>query len=499
MANRSAEAPLLTALAAAAWLTAVEPGADAPLPTAPAEKGPQSAPPEPVSIEDGVNAILTAPLQIFSLLDMDFSLGPWTFRGYLEYDGALYRQDAAGPPESDFRRSGAGPGDPLAALDLKDGGYLRRARVGGEGRLGDHIAYRAMFELGTREERGESRIAEVWASYSRWKPYLLQAGAYPQPANMEESTPADSRLFMERATAADLARGLGAGDGRLGLTFKRTDSRWMAAISLTGPVLNRPEDYSPRAAIVGRATRAFYPSKDSSLHLGASFSYVLTPARGEGAQSGDRAFPVRLVASPEVRVDDTALIDTGDISADHAHVAGLEFAARRRNLYLQAEGFQFGVQRKFASPAGDPKFWGYYIEGSWILTGEERRFDSSRGVFRFPQIRRPFDFHGGWGAWELAARYSVMDLNYHAGEPGQPTPDGGVRGGEQKIASATLEWYPKRRFRVMLNYVHVSVDRLNPASIADPEPFGPPPATPPVGVQIGQAFDIVAMRVRYAF
>jgi phosphate-selective porin OprO/OprP len=51
----------------------------------------------------------------------------------------------------------------------------------------------------------------------------------------------------------------------------------------------------------------------------------------------------------------------------------------------------------------------------------------------------------------------------------------------------------------MLEWLHVSVDRLNPASPANPEPFGPPPATPPIGVQIGQSFDVVAMRLRYAF
>ncbi len=51
----------------------------------------------------------------------------------------------------------------------------------------------------------------------------------------------------------------------------------------------------------------------------------------------------------------------------------------------------------------------------------------------------------------------------------------------------------------MLNAMHVRVDRLNPASPADPEPFGPAPVTPPVGVQIGQSLDVMAMRVRYAF
>ena len=41
--------------------------------------------------------------------------------------------------------------------------------------------------------------------------------------------------------------------------------------------------------------------------------------------------------------------------------------------------------------------------------------------------------------------------------------------------------------------MRVSVDRLNPASPLNPEPFGPPPATPPIGVQIGQKLNILAV------
>ena len=76
---------------------------------------------------------------------------------------------------------------------------------------------------------------------------------------------------------------------------------------------------------------------------------------------------------------------------------------------------------------------------------------------------------------------------------------GGVRGGRQEILGAALLWYPRPRVRLMLNYLHVRVDRLNPADLADPDPFGPPPSTPPIGVQIGQTLDIMAVRVRYSF
>jgi phosphate-selective porin OprO/OprP len=50
----------------------------------------------------------------------------------------------------------------------------------------------------------------------------------------------------------------------------------------------------------------------------------------------------------------------------------------------------------------------------------------------------------------------------------------------------------------LLDYQHVSVDRLNPASVKNPEPFGPPPATPPIGVEVGQSLNIIALRSQFS-
>jgi phosphate-selective porin OprO/OprP len=51
----------------------------------------------------------------------------------------------------------------------------------------------------------------------------------------------------------------------------------------------------------------------------------------------------------------------------------------------------------------------------------------------------------------------------------------------------------------MLNWLHVDVDRLNPAGPGNLTPFGPAPGTPPLGVQIGQDLDIFGLRTQYAF
>jgi len=55
-------------------------------------------------------------------------------------------------------------------------------------------------------------------------------------------------------------------------------------------------------------------------------------------------------------------------------------------------------------------------------------------------------FKGTWGAWELATRFSYLDLT-----------DAGIRGGEMWDVTAGINWYAAPNVRVMLNYVHSHV------------------------------------------
>lgn len=431
--------------------------------------------------------------RMLSVLDSDFEVGPWKLHGYLQYDIGAYDQDAAGPLETDARRGPSGAAGPDARA-LESGALLRRARLGGQGALGQHVAYRAMFEL---SEESEPRIAEVWVSYNRWAPYTLQIGAFPQPMSMEDATSSNSRIFLERATVARLARSLGAGDGRLGVTLRRSTARGMAGLSLTGPVIDHAEEYSPQGAILARVLQRVAKTSAYSLYLGLTGTWVFEPS--DKVAGADRPpEPMRLKAPPELLIDNTPLIDTGYISARRARVLGVEFAAQKRNFMIQSEAFSFDLEREGPAGLADPHFWGFYVHGAWQVTGEARRFDPVRGAFFMPNPSHALG-EGGFGSLEVGVRYSRMNLNDRIGVEGALQPPDGVRGGDQQIFGLSLEWFPRSRFRLMLNALHIRVDRLNPASAANPEPFGPSPATPPPGVQIGQSLNAVAIRARYGF
>lgn len=420
-------------------------------------------------------------------------------RAVVQLDLADYEEDRdAGA--LDFRRGsvgGAGNRETNAARDFSDGAYFRRARLGFEGIIARDFNYRLLLELGGSGTEGPARINDAWISYSGFGPFSVQLGAFSPPANMDDGTSIENLVFIERATPAELSRSLAGADGRIGLGIRGNGARWMSALTLTSRTVNDAEVLDSQLAAVGRAGFLLATSPDYNVHAGISGTWVAELAdQGPGAPVRR---PVRFRDRPEIRVDGTRLIDTGSIDADSVFVAGLELGANWRNFYAQAERFWFGIDRPAGSALPDPSFDAFYAQASWVITGESRRYDPATGSFRNPLPAAPFTSSGGLGAWELALRYSSTDLNDREGLPGVAAPADAVRGGEQNIWTLGINWYVNANLRFLFNYLRIDVDRLNPASVTSPTPFGPAPGTPPFGVQIGQQLDVYALRSQFSF
>jgi len=97
---------------------------------------------------------------------------------------------------------------------------------------------------------------------------------------------------------------------------------------------------------------------------------------------------------------------------------------------------------------------GFYVETSWFITGESRHYSFKDGSFKQTNVRRVIN-QGGFGAWEIAARYSSIDLT-----------DENIIGGEEDNVTIGLNWYPNNQLRLMANYTKViSTDR--PGNLLD--------------------------------
>lgn len=83
-----------------------------------------------------------------------------------------------------------------------------------------------------------------------------------------------------------------------------------------------------------------------------------------------------------------------------------------------------------------------YAQASYALTGERRSYNRKQGVFG--RIIPHHNFGAGhWGAWELAARWSWIDLN-----------DANIQGGELTDLTFGVNWYLNRYFKTQFNYIH---------------------------------------------
>jgi phosphate-selective porin OprO/OprP len=91
----------------------------------------------------------------------------------------------------------------------------------------------------------------------------------------------------------------------------------------------------------------------------------------------------------------------------------------------------------------------WYVMGSLFLTGEHRAYRTSTGVLERVIPRRDFlkreggNLSIGPGAWELAVRFSHVDLN-----------SGGITGGRLSDITLGVNWYLNPYCRITSNYIH---------------------------------------------
>jgi phosphate-selective porin OprO/OprP len=165
------------------------------------------------------------------------------------------------------------------------------------------------------------------------------------------------------------------------------------------------------------------------LHLGGSVVYT----------DYSRAFAPTFSTRPETGIGDNIATTGAIANADSAFRYGAEMAFVYDKFSLQGEFMGCSVDRTVGA---DPSFTGYYVMGSWMITGPCRNYKKDGA--HFDRVKPCNNFGcNGWGGWELAARYSYVDLT-----------DSGIAGGEVWDITVGLNWYLNPNTRLMLNYVH---------------------------------------------
>jgi len=403
--------------------------------------------------------------------DGDFSV---SLRSLVQFDAGYYDQDNRPP---------AGP-------KLSSGSDFRRDRFGIDGKVFSDWEYSFIYDFGGSGVEG-STITSAYIQYDGW-PVLLRVGAFAPYANLEDSAGAADLLFLERATVTEIQRSLAGGDGRSAISVVKSNDRLFGSLALTGGRANQSGILDEQQALLGRTSYLLESSPNSKIALGLNGTWIYKTAN---------VYPppgvaLSLANPPELRVDDTGtngaptnLITTGNLNANSLKQWGVDGGANYKSLYLEGGYYAFNVDRRASLPDAD--FDGWYVAASWMLTGEQRRYDPTRGAFRSPAVLHPVGSPGwqgatngtpvqtGWGAWELAVRYSYMDLTDHEFDP---VAANRIRGGDQQIWTFGLNWYINNVIKAQLNYQYVDVNRLTAA-----------------GARLGQDIDQISMRWQFAF
>ena len=159
-------------------------------------------------------------------------------------------------------------------------------------------------------------------------------------------------------------------------------------------------------------------------------------------------------------------VDTGRYLADYFQLFGLETVYQHGPWGIQAEYMGTVVQ----SAVGPIFYNGAYGQLAYRLTGENRAYDKKKAVLTklvpFTDFFSLRDGICGWGAWEVAARYSFVDLrnpaalngNYYV--PATNTFTGTASQGNGMLQDVTLgvTWFWNVHTKMQFNWIHAMLD-----------------------------------------
>ncbi|HEY9555031.1 OprO/OprP family phosphate-selective porin [Allosphingosinicella sp.] len=325
--------------------------------------------------------------------------------------------------------------------DLVGGVIARRAQFGVIGTFLDDWEYSFVFEGGGSGGATSVVLDKGYLTYSGFEPFKIWGGILSVPYMLDRATSNNNITFMERAAPVEVAAGIG-GATRSAFGITANDRRWWAGAFLSGPASDRRSRDARQAAVTGRAVFLPVLTNDASLLIGGDVQYLFDAPTG--------ASELNLRDRIEMRIDGNRILGTGALPIDSARVLSAELAGTLGSFHFQGEYFDFNVER---TPGNGPNldFSGYYFQSGYILTGEKRSYSANSGSYGGVTPSRPFDWRtGDWGAWEIAARYSVVDLN-----------DKDILGGRQENVTLGLNWYVNNNMRFMLNYINGKVDKRN--------------------------------------
>lgn len=329
-----------------------------------------------------------------------------------------------------------------------DRALIRRARLYLEGDFYKDFFYKLQYDF-AEALNNENEIDGFKGAYMGMRniPYIgeVRVGQFKEPFSLEEMTSSNDITFVERALPNVFVPGYSWGAAINNSWFDDRLTFGIGAFrnSLSSGTMAASNEWGMTTRVTALP---WYEDDDKLLHVGASYS-LRFPTEWRGGRNRNT---VDLDTGPELRTRDD-FVNTTNFNTDMENLLGFEGAFVYGPISLQGEFVGAWFDESYDGNITDPDtsfLYGAYGQVSYFLTGESRNFKKSSGEFGSVEPIENFSISDRtWGAWELAARYSHLNLN---------SKDVDINGGVLNDITLGVNWYLNPVLRVMFNYVHTN-------------------------------------------
>ncbi len=340
-------------------------------------------------------------------------------------------------------------------VQANDGTEIRRARMRMEGVFFQDWLFRTEVDFA-----GDAvAVKDVYFQYLGVPDLVITAGQQKQNFSRELQESSNDMMFMERslmnvlnAPVVDRAIGLNLESfgknytAKLGVYGNSIKPQANTLATATGVATNGTNVGDEGWGISSRLAYAPINEKGELIHIGVAGNYRIPDQNTEVAKSKALQYAYQTTNMSGFDPLKQAMTGVKDIK-----MLGLEFASIYGPFSLGGEYTRTWIDRKGNTGAianQNVSFDGWYADAAYTLTGESRTYKNGNMTYLEPA--HPFNpSKGNWGAIELAARYSAVDLNDGL------VAAGGIQGGKMSEITGALNWYFNSNFRLLANYTHI--------------------------------------------
>jgi len=399
--------------------------------------------------------------------------------GFLQLDTAFYAQS---PLNID------------TVGDAQNGTGFRRARFAVNGKVAEFTNYQLEMDFATA---GRPSFFDNYVEQGNL-PFFgeVRAGQFLQPFSVDAMSGFRNLPFLERslpflAFVPFRRVGIMASNGS-----EDDLTHWAYSIFRTGGFNNAPLGDSRFATDFGSVGGFSFSSRLTHLlyfdecaddrylwHIGAAYNFSrlgANDAKGSGTpgnagtpepyyqarttpEFGPLGYPDLSAAFGNAVNGTPIFVDTGRYQAEYFNLFGLETVYQSGPFSFQSEYMATVVQ----SVVGPIFYQGAYAECMYRLTGENRRYDKKLAALRNPIPYANFSplksgEIRGWGAWEIAGRWSVVQLNnpeeldghYYNSVTNSFDTTNKAGNGVLNDTTLGLTWFLNAHTKLQLNWIH---------------------------------------------